>query len=335
MPACSGSGLEKSPRNSLLAIFAVIFVLTSPGMALVSTRVNRVLLHRWSVPSLILAMSSTPSSALTEFEVEQKFALRSLDETTQIEKRLQDLGFLPQLENKGPKEGMVDWYWDVASTAKQCKWALSTQDCWLRHRRQGDKAAWQLKLRRSDDYKTAAATVYEEIAGPEAIAKTMILLSTVANSDDVVNSQISPQQGDLLDMFQREFQQDLPTEMVDPTTNEPLLLPFARIETKRSSWIPSGAPDSQYYATVKVDLDMATYGDCDLVYAVGEVEEVVHSADEIAAARERVQAFIEKLTGVATKQPEASPTVMGKLEYYLSHHRPDHYQALVESGILK
>jgi hypothetical protein len=323
----------------IIIIFLTLHVLVSPGMALVaSIPRHRVLWHGYcSVPThRCLAMTSSS----LELEVEQKFTLgSSSEEKAKIEKRLTDLGFevliVPHHETH--VAGMVDWYWDDAANRGN-KWPLTSQDCWLRYRRQGNRAAWQLKLRPQNDKTTAtaaaAATVYEEICGTDALVKAIALLPRDAIS---TSTKGKPQQQALLllDLFRQEFQQDLPKELLDGSGDKtPLLLPFARIETKRSTWIPSNTTDP-HYATLRVDLDTAIYDNKDDVYAVGEVEEVVHTADEIPQARRRVQQFVEQLIGVADATAGPSLPVVGKLEHYLIRNQPEHYQALIDHGILR
>jgi hypothetical protein len=356
---CEVKSRRQSPRTTSFGFIVSVLCLSlhgCPGMALVNVAKIGKNRFRGCVPSRFLAaMSSSSSSrpaALTEFEVEQKFALgsSSQDETATMEKRLIELGFVVVHHHDATtptssSSTLVDWYWDA--TTRDHPWALTTQDCWLRHRRQGSKAAWQLKLRRhdDDDETTGATTVYEEMSGTDALAKAVALLSPGTDAtfnedkDDIVSSsQQQQQQQTLLNMFRQEFQQDLPTELRNPTDNKtPLVLPFARIETKRSSWRSSKTTEP-HYAAIRVDLDTAIYDDnTDDIYTVGEVEEVVTSAEDIPQARRRVQQFIEQLIGVAnTSSGEPSPpVVVGKLEYYLIHNQPEHYQALVESGVLK
>ena len=49
-------------------------------------------------------------------------------------------------------------------------------------------------------------------------------------------------------------------------------------------------------------------------------------------AKKRVEQFIQQLCPKSDSSKEEKP--MGKMEFYLFTHRPDHYQALMDSGIL-
>ena len=84
-------------------------------------------LHRPNKSLCTRMAAASTSSPLPEYEVEQKFALASADETTRIETRLKELGFET---TQAPDVRMVDWYWDDAAD----NWSLTTQDCWLRLR---------------------------------------------------------------------------------------------------------------------------------------------------------------------------------------------------------
>jgi hypothetical protein len=133
------------------------------------------------------------------------------------------------------------------------------------------------------------------------------------------------------------------------------LVPFARIESTRSSWIvpsdnnnnmPPTSPEAEVSSWsnrrcmgLSVDLDVTTYG-----YAVGEVETIVHEESNVAEARERIQQFLNQLLLENTEATNnnsnnnnnktTTTTTVGKLEYYLIKYRPDHYQACLQSGSL-
>lgn len=257
-------------------------------------------------------MASVPSSTLPEYEVEQKFALTSVEN---IETRLRDLGFVPSTST--PEIEMVDWYWDDATD----QWQLTTQDNWLRFRHVTDKPGeWQLKLRRRipSETKEEPSVVYEEIVGTEAITAAVSKLSLEENNG------INVKNDTLYKDFLHEHANDLPKEMTQ-NDGTPQMTPFAKIVTRRSTWIPS-KDEQQTFQDIKVDLDATNFD-----YAVGEVEVVVHDETEIADAQQRVNQFVVQLT----QEPEMAKPPVGKLEYYLMQNRPDHYQALLDREILK
>jgi len=294
--------------------------------------------HRPVIQSF--AKMASTSSALPEYEVEQKFSLSSAEETLQIEGRLRELGFEKM---KSPDVRMVDWYWDdIADT-----WALTRQDCWLRLREvqmEGDSAKkwnWQLKLGRTVPTKKESnelATVYEEISGTEAVSRAMsIMFSSQKKSGLDIHNQRQRSENLLamLDLYKTRTDYQLPREMLCPDEDQhtPLLGPFAMIETTRSTWISSDACSSTEFKHLKIDFDNATYGPLfDGVYAVGEVEEVVHDENDIEYARSRVQTFTKLLVGSENENKGNIP--VGKLENFMMQHRPEHFQALVDNGIM-
>ncbi|XP_032094374.1 thiamine-triphosphatase isoform X2 [Thamnophis elegans] len=73
-----------------------------------------------------------------------------------------------------------------------------------------------------------------------------------------------------------------------------------------------------------VDLDEADFG-----YAVGEVETMVQRLEDIPGALEKIQKFCRQL-GL-----EETPAIPGKMLVYLHRFRPTHYQALMESRIVR
>jgi thiamine-triphosphatase len=177
---------------------------------------------------------------------------------------------------------------------------LTPKDNWLRFRETEKKSSWQLK--RGRQHKDGA-TVYEELEGGEAIEASIAMLKDV---DPVTTIPTV------------EFHGHVVPQLPRPTG----LVPFARIETHRSSWSYSGEWDS--FTGLVVDLDGTQYG-----YMVGEIEAVVYNDSDITLARERISSLLQKLS------PEQSISLqipVGKLEHFLVRHCPDHYKACVESG---
>ncbi|XP_030065484.1 thiamine-triphosphatase [Microcaecilia unicolor] len=72
-----------------------------------------------------------------------------------------------------------------------------------------------------------------------------------------------------------------------------------------------------------VDLDEADFG-----FAVGEVEKVVATAEEVPEALERINHFCVQLGVTGVKK------VPGKMTTYLRQYRPEHYQKLKEAHVL-
>ncbi len=76
-----------------------------------------------------------------------------------------------------------------------------------------------------------------------------------------------------------------------------------------------------------IDIDTADFGD--LTYSVAEVEILVPTEKEIAQAEDKIETFLVKQSVDWNRQ------ILGKLSYYLSQRRPDHYNALVKAKVIK
>ncbi|KAM4809370.1 thiamine-triphosphatase [Rhinophrynus dorsalis] len=74
---------------------------------------------------------------------------------------------------------------------------------------------------------------------------------------------------------------------------------------------------------VVVDLDIADYG-----FAVGEVEVLVETQEEVPSALHEVEEICKQL-GVLSESP-----VPGKMSTFLQRYRPDHYRQLLEAHVL-
>jgi thiamine-triphosphatase len=223
-------------------------------------------------------------------EVERKFVLSDMKSTTSIESKLVDLGMA-----KKEEAYMVDWYFDLHVPT------LTPLDNWLRYREVlGKGASWQLKKGQRHE---GGVTVYEEIEGVEAVQQAL--------------SSISWKTGKSSSKPVSEYEGRHVPELPDPTCG---LMPFCRIETRRTSWsYPNG--DS---SAIAVDLDVTNFG-----YMVGEVEIVVETMEGVQDARQRIEEFLRFLVPSQALHEE---TAVGKLEHYLMAHRPEYYRACVESG---
>lgn len=238
-------------------------------------------------------MSSLPSM----FEVEQKFAL--LDGIQSMEERLLKLGM-----TKSSETLMMDWYFDLPAP----DWILTPQDCWLRCRETPKGSVWQLKqgTQKQQQQHEGGATVYEEVEGEDAINIALSLLPATCTKP-----------------FNPPFHYE---SFLVPKLPKPChLVPFARIETLRSRWEPTETTSP--YSRLVVDLDRTNYN-----YTVGEVEILVHTEDEVAAARRRIGEFVQLLL----PSPSMDDNIgIGKLEYYMSRHCKAHYEACVRGGSIQ
>jgi len=246
-------------------------------------------------------------------EVEQKFQLLSLDNEETIVSRLKAMGFVEM----GPPKKFTDWYFDDPATFR-----LSLSDHWLRYREMVNTTTtgkWELKRRRDNGSSASSSTVYEELEGHVAIETALSFLSsaTEMNTNSILVDDDNT--GD----FEGFTIPVLPTDVPHS-----LLAPFCRMETTRSSWKKNGS-------AIQVDLDTT-----DTNYAVGEVEIIVESEDEIPQAKVDIQTVIDDLLLLLHKENDKATTSSsgsppGKLEHYLQTFRPAHYQVLIDSGVLK
>ena len=138
---------------------------------------------------------------------------------------------------------------------------------------------------------------------------------------------------------------------------ERLLVPFARFETRRTSWqfntddasLPSSSSSSMLYSGLKIDLDKTNFN-----YMVGEVEAVFtkeegEDAVAVEAEKEKIRNLVDLLTAAtATTAVERNgnnddigenskgcmATTIGKLEFYMINNRRDHYDACVRAGVM-
>jgi hypothetical protein len=254
-------------------------------------------------------------------EVEQKFVVDDNQDDNNnnatICSKLEELGF----QRKGPTVTFADWYFDDLSLL-----TLSLQDCWLRYREMDNQGQWQLKRRRqcsssSNNTASQKSTVYEEITGNEAVNMALSIIKS-ADSFDVSRRDLNETEEN--DTLLGYIAPTLPTDQRHS------LKVFVRLVTTRSSWIlPASSDDTMdiyVNGNIQVDLDSTNTN-----YAVGEVETVVETEDHVPWAQAAVQRIIEKLQG---KNHRGDSPPIGKLEHFLLHFRPKHYEALIQGGIL-
>lgn len=96
------------------------------------------------------------------------------------------------------------------------------------------------------------------------------------------------------------------------------ILPFASFQTIRRKY---------RIQKFSLDLDLSYFED--FVYRIAELELEVETPEEIPLAEKEILAFIQGL-GLENQQP-----VRAKLIEYLFQKKPNHYQALVNAGIVK
>ncbi|XP_053324227.1 thiamine-triphosphatase [Spea bombifrons] len=97
---------------------------------------------------------------------------------------------------------------------------------------------------------------------------------------------------------------------------------FARFVTTRRRFLLSPQDGSDFKAVV-VDLDTTDFG-----FAVGEVEVLVQTQEEVQNAMKKVEDICRQL-GVLSESP-----VPGKMTTFLQRNRVEHYRQLLEAHVL-
>jgi CYTH domain len=276
--------------------------------------------------------SIATETGTSNLEVERKFSLLGAD-LNSLADRLRQAG----LKEAGCKE-MVDWYFDdcspfssTSSSSSSLQYPLIRQDCWLRYRTivaeengstDNNSGTWQLKRGRKVNQNSSGTTVYEEIEGEEALKITQTLLPSRNSGSSEEDASTTTSSAPTTPLFDGLFH-------VPPITISGMQ-PFARITTKRSSWImssndhdtdsscsSSSSSSSNLFGLLTVDLDTTDYG-----HAIGEVEAVVTNAKDVAMAQAKVDDLVKQLQ-------VGSDGAMGKLEYYLKLKRPEILQIIL------
>ena len=78
-----------------------------------------------------------------------------------------------------------------------------------------------------------------------------------------------------------------------------------------------------------IDLDEVDYGD--FKYSVAEIELLIENEKEIKKANNEILAFAD-LMGLSS--PAGGKNLRGKMSKYLFRHKPKHYKALVDAGVV-
>lgn len=179
---------------------------------------------------------------------------------------------------------------------------------------------WQLKRGRSDGVQSTSTTVYEEIEGMEAIN---IAVSAIGEVITPSLGNLDPEpQSPMFDGYKIP-----PLPLTDKPHN---LVPFCKLETVRTSWerrTKDWTDQDEYDHVIQVDLDTTNTG-----YAVGEVEIVVNTNEEIPNATSKVRMVIGQILQGYDVDADTPP--IGKLEHFLQNHRPWHYDACLKSGVM-
>ena len=108
------------------------------------------------------------------------------------------------------------------------------------------------------------------------------------------------------------------------------LVPFARIETFRTSWKATTNSDDKF-SGLKVDIDKADSG-----YIIGEVESLLSdglsSQTDVENEKAKIRQFVDMM--MLDSECNAKATTIGKLEYVLMKERPNLYHDCVKAGVI-
>lgn len=97
--------------------------------------------------------------------------------------------------------------------------------------------------------------------------------------------------------------------------------PFASLTTRRTSLNKD---------EFEIDLDVVNSSEeASFEYMIGEVELIVDRQEDMETASKKIIAFCEE------NQLDISKPVRGKVLEFLYRHKPLHYQALVDSGLIQ
>lgn len=100
--------------------------------------------------------------------------------------------------------------------------------------------------------------------------------------------------------------------------NERRIVPFATLPIVRREY---------RLGLFTIDLDKTEFGDDSPAYSLAEIELMVNNQDDIPEA-------VERILEVAGMYKLSTAPVRGKVIEYLYRTRPEHFQALVEAGVV-
>lgn len=315
--------------------------------------------------------STTTTTTSESIEVEKKFRMSTSD-MKHLQSTLTKMGFVPfsLSASSSSKIQFMDWYFD---TSPPDNMTFCTQDCWLRYRSLAPKvpsssssssgghldsqnlneaSSWELKIGKVFPTTTSTTTtnnkaprsnslttVYQELTGLDAIQKAVSMLKKRQESGSDTHHV------DTEEIIHQMDGYDIPN--IPQSLQAYGIQPFARIQTTRFQWkmdsslsLEKGWTNTEFWNTVKVDMDLTDFG-----YAVGEVEAIVHSIDQVNHAKEVIEHIVSQITsadrtarkneyGEMVVDAEEAP-VLGKLETYLMHNQPQVYSVCVGAGVMK
>jgi len=321
------------------------------------------------------AASSSDNGTTTSenIEVEKKFHMSSsLHDMKSLQSSLMNMGFVPS-----SKIQFMDWYFDIPPP----NMTLCIQDCWLRYRclvpssavgmSDGDNenddkmSSWELKKARVVPKSTTttnnaqlnnnkSVTIYQEVTGQDAIQEVVNIFKKIAGRIELCSNKESNKDEFHIDngTSNKDIIQPMEGPNIPPSLQSFGIQPFARIQTTRYQWkmmdidAKEGmTTNNQRWngtGTIKVDMDVTDFG-----YAVGEVEVVVSSMDQVNHAKEVVEDIVSRIMSASqtTDDNNASDeredkdnkaiVVMGKLETYLLRNQPHVYSVCVNAGVMK
>jgi len=328
--------------------------------------------------------SKMPSSSLSTLsssvlEVEQKF---SFTNRSNIEDRLRQENFVPINEIT-----MVDWYFDRLEdvdiyddgdgdgddSCYSLDLPLVRQDHWLRFRKilshnnkskvENQSGKWQLKRGTKNAANSSnSSSVYEEIEGIEAVRITHSILMQSQSQKTKSHDDKTTKSSSADTLF---FGYVIPVLPIPDINND--LEPFARIETRRSTWQQiemstknntTTTTSSNYgdncslFPNLIVDLDCVpdgyNLGEVEVVVDGNDINAVVNEEEAIALAQKKIEEFLKILLQNENEENEKGDEgnnslsslpiqrrpPMGKLEHFLFCNRPRIYRLCIESGVI-
>jgi len=330
--------------------------------------------------------SKMPSSSLSTLsssvlEVEQKF---SFTNRSNIEDRLRQENFVSINEIT-----MVDWYFDRLEdvdnyddgdgdgdgddSCYSLDLPLVRQDHWLRFRKilshnnkskvENQSGKWQLKRgTKSAANSSNSSSVYEEIEGIEAVRIAHFILMQSQSQKTKSHDDKTTKSSSTDTSFAGYV---IPVLPIPDINND--LEPFARIETRRSTWQQiemstknntTTTTSSNYgdngslFPNLIVDLDCVpdgyNLGEVEVVVDGNDINAVINEEEAIALAQKQIEEFLKILLQNENEENEKDDEgnnslsslpiqqrpPMGKLEHFLFCNRPRIYRLCIESGVI-
>jgi len=175
---------------------------------------------------------------------------------------------------------------------------LSTKDIWLRQR----ELSWECKV------PTKLAREFPE---------TSMATSPTGLQAEIVDQYVELEnEAGIIDFLVNKSIASYPSHFTEKKMHQFIshnnMFEFAKIESHRRKFL---------LREFTIDLDMTDFG-----YGIGEVELMVSSQDEVELAKKKIQQFCSEMGFTVG--------VRGKVLEYLYRNSPQHFNALLQSGLV-